>query len=339
MTPYSLRRRRLARFCYVLAMLSLAAGLLAGFASRDPWLGAFFMLAGVAGYILNGRRATALFSMESRKASLARQDLPPTGVIPRTSSRPARCGQRRTPSREGPLRCLFRISFGGLPDFFFRRRHAAPIMKNDRKAAFFAGLAFAALLGGCLLASVIPGATVAWVVAGFVGYVACGRRAIILWRADDLWRDDEIVFEPRRRRDRRHVRTAKLVAAGAFAAALAAPTLAQQTIFNVPSADVLDKGKTYLEADALWRPQDPSFGFFTMRGVYGFGSNIEAGANFGGFAFDRPLGSLRHGQRQVAALAQRQARVHDRRDSGSSICADPRTATPRPSGTGRPPTS
>lgn len=68
MTPYSLRRRRLARFCYVLAMLSLAAGLLAGFASRDPWLGAFFMLAGVAGYILNGRRATALFSMESRKA-------------------------------------------------------------------------------------------------------------------------------------------------------------------------------------------------------------------------------------------------------------------------------
>ncbi len=86
------------------------------------------------------------------------------------------------------------------------------------------------------------------------------------------------------RATRRHVRTAKLVAAGAFAAALAAPALAQQTIFNVPSADVLDKGKTYLEADALWRPQDPSFGFFTMRGVYGFGSNIEAGANFGGFA-------------------------------------------------------
>ena len=52
----------------------------------------------------------------------------------------------------------------------------------------------------------------------------------------------------------------------------------------MPSADVLDKGKTYLEADALGRPQDPSFGFFTMRGVYGFGSNIEAGANFGGFA-------------------------------------------------------
>jgi hypothetical protein len=151
-------------------------------------------------------------------------------------------------------------------------------MRNDRKAALFAGLALAMLLGGCLLASVFPGATVAFVAAGFVGYVVCGRRAVILWRAD------EIVFEHRRPGDRRHVRTAKLVAAGAFAAALAAPALAQQTIFNVPSADVLDKGKTYLEADALWRPQDPSFGFFTMRGVYGFGSNIEAGANFGGFA-------------------------------------------------------
>ena len=83
MTPYSLRRRRLARFCYVLAMLSLGAGLLAGFASRDPGLGVFFMFAGVAGYILNGRRATALLSMESRKAS-------PAPVSPAHWSRPER---------------------------------------------------------------------------------------------------------------------------------------------------------------------------------------------------------------------------------------------------------
>jgi hypothetical protein len=66
-------------------------------------------------------------------------------------------------------------------------------------------------------------------------------------------------------------------------AAFAAPARAQQTLFNVPSADVLDKGKVYLEEDTLWRPSDPDFAVFTMRGVYGFGSHVEGGVNFGGF--------------------------------------------------------
>src|SRR5438477_10814505 len=66
--------------------------------------------------------------------------------------------------------------------------------------------------------------------------------------------------------------------------AAAAPTAAQQTIFNLPSADVLEKGKTYLEEDDLWRPQEPRFAVFTVRGVYGFGSRIEGGVNLGGFA-------------------------------------------------------
>lgn len=66
-------------------------------------------------------------------------------------------------------------------------------------------------------------------------------------------------------------------------AAPAAPSHAQQTLFNVPSADVLAKGKVYLEEDTLWRPSDPDFAVFTMRGVYGFGSNVEGGVNVGGF--------------------------------------------------------
>jgi len=64
---------------------------------------------------------------------------------------------------------------------------------------------------------------------------------------------------------------------------LAAAAGAQQTIFNVPSADVLESGKLYLEEDALWRPSDPSFAVFTGRGVYGLGSHVEAGVNIGGF--------------------------------------------------------
>jgi hypothetical protein len=58
---------------------------------------------------------------------------------------------------------------------------------------------------------------------------------------------------------------------------------AQQTLFNIPSADVLDKGKLYIEEDNLVRPNDPSHGIFTVRGVYGLGANLEAGVNVGGF--------------------------------------------------------
>lgn len=71
-------------------------------------------------------------------------------------------------------------------------------------------------------------------------------------------------------------------AAGA-SLAYARPARAQQTIFNVPSADVLDSGKLYLEEDSLWRPSGPNFAVFTGRGVYGLGSHAEAGVNVGGF--------------------------------------------------------
>jgi hypothetical protein len=57
----------------------------------------------------------------------------------------------------------------------------------------------------------------------------------------------------------------------------------QQTMFNVPTADVLDKGKVYFETDWLWRPSDPAFASGSLiRGVYGFGGNVEGGINFAG---------------------------------------------------------
>jgi hypothetical protein len=66
--------------------------------------------------------------------------------------------------------------------------------------------------------------------------------------------------------------------------ALAAPAVAQQTLFNVPSADVLQAGKLYLEEDNLWRAGHPEDTFFTLRAVAGVGSAVEAGVNFGGLA-------------------------------------------------------
>ncbi len=57
---------------------------------------------------------------------------------------------------------------------------------------------------------------------------------------------------------------------------------AQQTLFNVPSADVLEKGKTYLEVDDLYGG-DPDVQVITFRGVQGLGGRVEAGVNVGGF--------------------------------------------------------
>jgi len=57
---------------------------------------------------------------------------------------------------------------------------------------------------------------------------------------------------------------------------------AQQTIFNVPSTDVLDKGKVYAELDASLKPTDAKFTSFVPRVVVGAGSNIEFGLNVTG---------------------------------------------------------
>jgi len=59
--------------------------------------------------------------------------------------------------------------------------------------------------------------------------------------------------------------------------------LAQQTVFDVPSADVMDKGKVYGELDVTARPEDP-VGTFTPRAVLGIGHGIEIGVNFDGLS-------------------------------------------------------
>jgi len=62
---------------------------------------------------------------------------------------------------------------------------------------------------------------------------------------------------------------------------LSIPALAQETIFNVPSGDILDKGKVYGEFDFayLW---NASAGAYTPRVVAGVGHRVEAGMNLNG---------------------------------------------------------
>ena len=60
----------------------------------------------------------------------------------------------------------------------------------------------------------------------------------------------------------------------------------QQTIFNVPTTDVLDKGKVYVELDASLKPTDGTlvtkFSSFVPRVVVGAGSRVEIGLNITG---------------------------------------------------------
>jgi hypothetical protein len=61
---------------------------------------------------------------------------------------------------------------------------------------------------------------------------------------------------------------------------------AQQTVFNVPTSDVLDKGKVYVELDAAFkadqRHQFGRFSSFVPRVVVGAGGNVEVGVNVTG---------------------------------------------------------
>ncbi len=61
---------------------------------------------------------------------------------------------------------------------------------------------------------------------------------------------------------------------------------AQQTIFNVPSTDVLDRGKVYVELDASLKPLDSNtinkFSSFVPRVVVGAGGRVEVGLNVTG---------------------------------------------------------
>lgn len=61
---------------------------------------------------------------------------------------------------------------------------------------------------------------------------------------------------------------------------------AQQTVFNVPTADVLDKGKVYVELDASFKTNDDEalrkFSSFVPRVVVGAGGNTEVGLNLTG---------------------------------------------------------
>ena len=62
---------------------------------------------------------------------------------------------------------------------------------------------------------------------------------------------------------------------GLLALLLVGCSVAQETVFNVPSGDVLDRGKVYTEFDFSYRPDD-ALKTYTPRVVVGLGKRFES---------------------------------------------------------------
>jgi hypothetical protein len=78
----------------------------------------------------------------------------------------------------------------------------------------------------------------------------------------------------------------RLLICAAFLLGIATTVSAQQTIFNVPSTDIMGPGKVYGEIDASFKTNtEPALGKFSSfipRVVVGVGGNIEVGLNVTG---------------------------------------------------------
>ena len=90
---------------------------------------------------------------------------------------------------------------------------------------------------------------------------------------------------------------------------------AQQTVFNVPTTDVLDKGKVYFELDISAKPNDSAalnkFSSFVPRLVAGAGGRVEIGLNI--------LGNIQPGPDSTTLASAVKWKVYDGKDNGWAI--------------------
>jgi hypothetical protein len=90
---------------------------------------------------------------------------------------------------------------------------------------------------------------------------------------------------------------------------------AQQTVFNVPTTDVLDKGKVYFELDISAKPNDTDalghFSSFVPRLIVGTGGRVEIGLNI--------LGNIQPGADSTTLAPAIKWKVYDGKDNGWAI--------------------
>ena len=89
----------------------------------------------------------------------------------------------------------------------------------------------------------------------------------------------------------------------------------QQTVFNVPTTDVLDKGKVYFELDISAKPNNSDalnkFSSFVPRLVIGAGSGVEVGLNV--------LGNVQPGPDSTTLSPALKWKVYDGKDNGWAV--------------------
>jgi hypothetical protein len=99
--------------------------------------------------------------------------------------------------------------------------------------------------------------------------------------------------------------------------ALAINGHAQQTVFNVPTTDVLDKGKAYFELDISAKPNDTDalghFSSLVPRLVFGAGGNVEVGVNV--------LGNIQPGLDATTLVPTIKWRFYDGKKNGWQMVA------------------
>jgi hypothetical protein len=97
--------------------------------------------------------------------------------------------------------------------------------------------------------------------------------------------------------------------------AVAASVNAQQTIFNVPSSDILDKGKIYFELDSTFKTNNDDalrrFSSFVPRVVVGAGGDVEVGLNI--------TGNINPGRDSTTLVPAIKWRVYNNEKKGVSV--------------------
>lgn len=97
--------------------------------------------------------------------------------------------------------------------------------------------------------------------------------------------------------------------------AIPSQTQAQQTVFNVPTTDVLDQGKVYFELDISAKPNNseavPRFSSFVPRVVVGAGGRVEFGLNV--------TGNIQPGADATTLVPTVKWKVYDGGDNGWAV--------------------
>lgn len=106
--------------------------------------------------------------------------------------------------------------------------------------------------------------------------------------------------------------TATVVVLFVLLCAMPLKTQAQQTVFNVPTTDVLPSGKAYVELDISVKPNDTDalshFSSFVPRFVVGAGRGFEVGLNV--------LGNVQPGHDSTTLVPAVKWKIYDGEDNG-----------------------